>query len=162
MTERKLQIRSQGDREAVMTRAFDAPRQMVFDAYTKPELLKRWLGAFGGWELAVCEVDLREGGSYRWVWRNAERKQEMGAGGVFREISAPDRLVCTERFDDPWYKGEALHTVTFVENNGVTTLTVTMRYESTETRDAVLASPMESGVEQSYNKLAEVLATKRS
>jgi uncharacterized protein YndB with AHSA1/START domain len=80
---------------------------------------------------------------------------------VYREISAPDRLVCTEQFDDPWYAGEALSTVTFVEASGRTTLTVTMRYVSTEARDGVLASPMEDGVEQSYNKLAEVLATTR-
>jgi len=161
MTDKKLQIRPQGDRELVMERAFDAPRNLVFQAYTKPELLKRWLGVFGGWELAVCDIDLRVGGTYRWVWRNPDRKQDMGVRGVYREIAAPDRLVCTEQFDDPWYKGEALSTVTFVEANGRTMLTVTMRYESTEARDGVLASPMEGGVEQSYNKLAEILATLR-
>jgi uncharacterized protein YndB with AHSA1/START domain len=160
-TDKKLQIRPQGDRELVMVRAFDAPRSLVFDAYTRPELLKRWLGVSGGWELAVCEIDLRVGGTYRWVWRNPDRKQDMGVRGVYREITAPDRLVCTEQFDDPWYKGEALSTVTFVEASGKTTLTVTMRYESTEARDGVLASPMEGGVEQSYNKLAEILATLR-
>lgn len=157
----KLQIRPQGDRELVMVRPFDAPRALVFQAYTRPELLKRWLGVFGGWELAVCEIDLRVGGSYRWVWRNPDRKSEMGVRGVYREIAAPDRLVCTELFDDPWYKGEALSTVTFVEASGRTTLTVTMRYESTEARDGVLASPMEGGVAQSYNQLAEILATLR-
>ena len=158
-TDKKLQMRPQGDRELVMVRAFDAPRSLVFQAYTKPDLLKRWLGVFGGWELAVCEIDLRVGGTYRWVWRNADRKQDMGVRGVYREVAAPDRLVCTEQFDDPWYKGEALSTVTFVEAGGKTTLTVTMRYESTEARDGVLASPAEGGVEQSYNKLAEILAT---
>lgn len=157
--DKKLQIRPQGDRELVMERVFDAPRDLVFQAYTRPELLKRWLGVFGGWELAVCEIDLRVGGAYRWVWRNADRKQDMGVSGVYREISAPDRLVCTEQFDDPWYQGEALSTVRFVEARGKTTLTVTMRYQSTEARDGVLASPMEGGVEQSYNKLAEILAT---
>jgi uncharacterized protein YndB with AHSA1/START domain len=156
-----LQIRPQGDRELVMVRAFDAPRSLVFQAYTRPDLLKRWLGVFGGWELAVCEIDLRVGGTYRWVWRNPDRKQDMGVRGVYREIAAPDRLVCTEQFDDPWYKGEALCTVAFVEDGGKTTMTVTMHYESTETRDGVLASPMEGGVEQSYNKLAELLSTMR-
>lgn len=162
MTDRKLQIRPQGDREIVMVRAFDAPRSLVFQAYTRPELLKRWLGVgFGGWELAVCEIDLRVGGTYRWVWRSPGHKQEMGVRGVYREIAAPDRLVCTEQFDDPWYKGEGLVTVAFVEAGGKTTMTVTMLYESTETRDGVLASPMEGGVEHSYNQLAELLSTMR-
>ena len=161
MIDKKLQIRPQGDREIVMVRAFGAPRSLVFQAYTQPALLKRWLGVFGGWELAVCEIDLRVGGTYRWVWRNPDRKGDMGVRGVYREIAAPDRLVCTEQFDDPWYKGEALCTVSFVEANGTTTMTVTMRYESTETRDGVFASPMAGGVEQSYDQLAEILATLR-
>ena len=155
----KLEIRSHGDRELVMTRQFDAPKQRVYDAYTKPALLKRWLGVFDGWELAVCEIDLREGGAYRWVWRNPNRGSDMGIRGIYREITAPDRLVFTEQFDDPWYKGEGLATTTFVEVGGVTTLTQTMRYESRETRDAVLASPMESGVTRSFDELAKVLAS---
>ena len=152
----KLQIYPQGDRELVMKRAFAAPRKMVFDAYTKPELIRRWLGAFAGWEFDVCEVDLREGGAYRWVWRNTDGRT-MGMGGVFREISAPDRLVCTEKFDQSWYEGEGLVTATFVEAGGTTTLTVTMRYESTATRDGVLASPAEEGVSASYDRLEEML-----
>jgi uncharacterized protein YndB with AHSA1/START domain len=152
----KLQIYPQGDRELVMKRAFAAPRKMVFDAYTKPELLRRWLGVSDGWKLDVCEVDLREGGAYRWVWRNTDGRT-MGMGGVYREISAPDRLVCTEKFDQSWYEGEGLVTATFVEVGGTTTLTVTMRYESTATRDGVLASPMEKGVSASYDRLEEML-----
>lgn len=152
----KLKIHPHGERELVMTRAFDAPRRMVFDAYTKPELIRRWLGAFGGWQFDVCEVDLREGGKYRWVWRNSAGDR-MGMGGVYREILAPDRLVCTEHFDDAWYPGEGLVTVTFVETAGKTTLTVTMRYESTAARDGVLASPMEKGVSASYDKLEDML-----
>ena len=152
----KLQIYPQGDRELVMKRAFAAPRRMVFDAYTRPELIRRWLGAFAGWEFDVCEVDLREGGAYRWVWRNTDGRT-MGMGGVYREISAPDRLVCTEKFDQPWYEGEGLVTATFVEVGGTTTLTVTMRYESTATRDGVLASPAEKGVSASYDRLEEML-----
>jgi uncharacterized protein YndB with AHSA1/START domain len=153
----KLKIHPQGERELVMTRAFDAPRKMVFDAYTKPELIRRWLGSSVGWQFDVCEVDLREGGKYRWVWRNSDGRT-MGMGGVYREISAPDRLVCTEHFDDSWYQGEGLVTATFVETAGKTTLTVTMRYESTAARDGVLASPMETGVSASYDKLEEMLA----
>ncbi len=153
----KLKLEARGDREIVMTRAFDAPRDLVFDAHTRPELLQRWLGVFGGWTLPVCEVDLRVGGAYRWVWRNADGR-EMGVRGVYREVVRPERLVNTEQFDDPWYPGESVNTTVFVEQAGKTTMTVTMRYESREARDGVLASPMESGVAASYDKLAELLA----
>jgi uncharacterized protein YndB with AHSA1/START domain len=153
----KLQIKPQGERELVMTRVFDAPRRMVFDAYTKPELIRRWLGGAEGWQFDVCDVELREGGKYRWVWRHSDGRT-MGMGGVYREISPPDRLVCSETFDDPWYPGEGLVTATFVESGGKTTLTVTLRYESTAARDAVLASPMEEGVAASYDQLEALLA----
>jgi uncharacterized protein YndB with AHSA1/START domain len=154
----KLDISARGDREIVMTRVFDAPRNLVFDAYTKPELLKRWLGVFGDWTMPVCEVDLRVGGTYRWVWRGAGGA-EMGVRGVYREIVPAERLVNTEKFDDAWYPGESLITATFTEQGGKTTLAVTMRYESREARDAVLKSPMETGVAASYDHLAELLAT---
>ena len=82
----------------------------------------------------------------------------MGMGGVYREIVRPERIVCTEKFDDPWYEGDAIDTTTFVERAGKTTMTTTVLYASKEIRDAVLKSPMESGVAKSYDKLAEVLA----
>ena len=154
----KLQVTTPSDREIAMTRVFDAPRSMVFDAWTKPELLKRWLGVFGGWSFVVCEVDLKVGGKYRYVWRGKDGN-EMGMGGVFREIVPPERLVCTEKFDESWYPGDALDTTVFVEKGGKTTVTTTVRYESKAARDGVLKSPMEGGVAQSYDKLAEVLAS---
>ena len=157
----KLQITTPSERELAMTRVFDAPRSMVFDAWTKPELLKRWLGVRGGWSFAVCEVDLKVGGSYRFVWRGPNGA-EMGMGGVYREIVRPQRLVATEKFDDPWYEGEALDTTAFVEKGGKTTVTTTVLYASREVRDAVLKSPMERGVAESYDKLAEVLASTRN
>jgi len=153
-----LEITASGDREIVMTRVFDAPRRLVFEAYTRPELIKRWLGVFGGWTMPVCEVDLRVGGTYRWLWRNVDGS-EMGVRGVYREVTAPDRLVNTEKFDESWYPGESLITTVFVEQGGKTTLTVTMRYESREARDGVLKSPMEGGVAESYDKLAALLAS---
>jgi len=152
-----LKVTARSDREIVMTRVFDAPRNLVFDAYTKPELLKRWLGVFGGYSMPVCEVDLRVGGAYRFVWRGPDGA-EMGVRGVYREVVRPERLVHTEKFDEAWYPGESLITTVLAEQGGKTTLTVTMRYESREARDAVLKSPMESGVAQSYDKLAELLA----
>src|SRR5688572_45373 len=124
----KLQITTPSERELAMTRVFDAPRSMVFDAWTKPELLKRWLGVRGGWSFAVCEVDLKVGGSYRFVWRGPNGT-EMGMGGVYREIVRPERLVATEKFDDPWYEGEALDSRTFVVQGGENTLKTTVHYE---------------------------------
>ena len=153
-----LKLTAQGDREIVMTRVFDAPRDLVFDAYTKPELLKRWMGVFGGWTLPVCEIDLRVGGTYRFVWRNADGTN-MGMRGVYREVVRPERLVNTEKFDEAWYPGESLITLVLTEKAGKTTMTVTMRYESREARDAVIKSPMEGGLVASYDKLAELLAS---
>ncbi|HMH54837.1 MAG TPA: SRPBCC family protein [Gemmatimonadales bacterium] len=155
----KLQVTTPSEREIAMTRIFDAPRSLVFDAWTKPELLKRWLGVRGGWTFAVCEVDLRVGGSYRFVWRGPTGA-EMGMGGVYREIVRPERLVATERFDEPWYEGDALDTTTFVERGGKTTATTTVRYASQEVRDAVLKTPMLTGVAESYDKMAEELASR--
>ena len=98
----------------MITREFDAPRRMVFDAMTKPELLKRWLGVFGGWELAVCEIDLRVGGTYRWVWRqSSDRHRDGRARHLPRDRGARSGIVCTELFDDAWYPGEGLLTTTF-------------------------------------------------
>jgi uncharacterized protein YndB with AHSA1/START domain len=154
----KLQITTPSDREIAMTRVFDAPRRLVYDAFTRPELIKRWLGVRAGWTMPVCEVDLKVGGAYRYVWRGP-KGQEMGMGGVFREIVAPERIVATEKFDDSWYPGEAVDTTTFVEKAGRTTVTTTVRYESKAARDGVLATPMATGVAESYDKLAEYLAS---
>src|SRR5688572_21652509 len=120
-----LEISTPSPREIAMTRVFNAPRHLVFEAWTKPELIKRWLGALAGWSMPVCEVDLRVGGAYRYVWRGPDGK-EMGMGGVFREIIAPERLVCMEYYDEPWYPGEAVETVTFVEEAGRTTVTTSV------------------------------------
>ncbi len=99
-----LKIEPKGDLEIVMTRGFAAgSARCVFRANTEPELLKRWLGVRKGWLLAICEVDLQVGGRYRYLWRNEAKGKEMASGGVFREIVRPERIVCTERFDDPWY-----------------------------------------------------------
>lgn len=151
-----LQITTPSDREIAMTRVFAAPRDLVFRAYTTPALLKRWLGIHGGWTFAVCEVDLKVGGTYRFVWRNA-KGMEMGMSGVYREVVAPERIVQTERFDDPWYEGEAVGTVVLEERAGRTTLTATVRYESRAVRDSVLKSPMESGVAIAYDTLEALL-----
>ena len=153
-----LKVSIPSEREIVMTRVFDAPRRLVFEAYTRPELIKRWLGVRAGWTMPVCEVDLRVGGKYRYVWRGP-KGNDMGMGGVFREIVAPERIVATEKFDESWYPGEAVDTTVFVEKGGRTTVTTTVRYESKEARDGVLRTPMATGVAESYDKLAELLAS---
>ncbi|HEV8577546.1 MAG TPA: SRPBCC family protein [Thermoanaerobaculia bacterium] len=154
-----LQVTTPSDREIAMTRVFDAPRHLVFQALTKPELVKRWLLGPDGWSMPVCEIDLKVGGAYRYVWRRDKDGTEMGMGGVFREIVPLERLVATEKFDEAWYPGEALATTVLVDQGGRTTLTQTMLYESREARDGVLKSGMESGVATSYDRLAEVLAS---
>jgi uncharacterized protein YndB with AHSA1/START domain len=153
-----LQLTTPSEREIAMSRVFDAPRSLVFDAWTKPELLTRWLGVRGGWSMVVCEVDLRVGGAYRFVWRGPDGA-EMGMGGVYREIVPSERLVATESFDDPWYPGEALGTTVLVEEGDKTTATTTVLYESEQIRDAVLESGMARGVAESYDMLAEYLAS---
>ena len=154
-----LQLTTPSEREIAMTRVFDAPRTLVFDAHTKPELVRRWMLGPSGWSMPVCEIDLRVGGKYRYVWRHDRDGTVMGMGGVYREIQAPARLVATEKFDESWYPGEAVDTIVLVEQGGRTTLTQTMRYESREARDAVLKSPMEQGVAAGYDRLAELLQT---
>ena len=150
-----LHVALPSDREVVLTRVFDAPRELVYDALTKPELLKRWFGP-RGWSLVVCEVDLRVGGAWRFVLRGPDGA-EMGMRGVYRELVRPERTVHTESFDD--YPGESVVTGVLVERDGKTTLTGTVLYESKEVRDAVVSSGMEHGAAESYDKLAEQLAT---
>lgn len=154
-----LNITAHGEREIVITRVFEAPRRLVFEAYTRPELVKRWLLGPDGWSLPVCEIDLRVGGNYRYVWKNDADGREMGMGGVYREVFPPERIVAAEKFDDAWYPGEAVVSIVLVENGGRTTLTQTILYDSRETRDAVLKSPMQYGLTQSYDRLAKVLLT---
>jgi uncharacterized protein YndB with AHSA1/START domain len=156
-----FKVTTPSDLEIAMTRVFSAPRRLVFDALTKPELVKQWLLGPAGWTMPICEIDLRVGGAYRYVWRHADGK-EMGMGGVFREIVAPERIVHSERFEQPWYPGEALVTNVLVEQGGKTTLTLTSRFDSRETRDGVLKSGMEKGVTVSYDRLEQLLAWQAS
>ncbi|HUQ98392.1 MAG TPA: SRPBCC family protein [Gemmatimonadaceae bacterium] len=153
----ELKVTAAGDREIIMTRVFNAPREMVFDAWTKPELVRRWLLGPDGWSMPVCEIDARPGGRYRYVWKNDVNGSEMGMSGTYIEVKRPDRIVSTETFDEAWYPGEGRNTLVLVENNGETTMTATSRYESRAARDAVLRTGMESGVRASYDRLAAIL-----
>src|SRR5690349_8378121 len=151
-----LKVTTPTDREVVMTRVFDAPRRLVFDAFSKPELLKRWFGP-RGWSLAVCEVDFKVGGGFRFVLRGPGGR-EMGIRGEYREIVPPERTVHLESFDDFPGPGAQVTTV-FVEQGGKTTMTATVLSPSKEVRDSVIQSGMEHGAAESYDKLAELLAT---
>jgi uncharacterized protein YndB with AHSA1/START domain len=154
-----LQVTTPTDREIVMTRVFDAPRGLVFDAMSKPELLLRWLSGPPGWSMVLCESDLKVGGVFRHVWRGPGGK-EMAMRGVYREVVPPERIVRTESFDVGCeaQSGEQLGTLVLTEQGGKTTLTLTVLYPSKEARNAAIASGMERGVAASYDRLAELLA----
>jgi uncharacterized protein YndB with AHSA1/START domain len=151
------QVTTPSDREIRFERSFAAPRRMVYDAYTRPELVKRWLGSMPGWSWAVCEMDVRVGGRYRWVWKGPDGA-EMGMGGVYREVVPSERLVNTEKFDQAWYEGEAVGTVVFTERDGRSTVTTNILYVSKEVRDGVLQSPAAEGMEMGYKLLDAMFA----
>lgn len=153
-----VKIVASGERDIVITRQFQAPRTLVWDAHTKPELIKRWLTGPDGWTMTVCEMDLCVGGKYRWEWSKTNG-HSMGMGGEHLEIAAPERLVNTQLFDDDWTSGEAVGTLVLTEKTGVTTLTNTVQYSSPEARDAVLKSPMDEGIIVGYERLDGVLAS---
>ena len=144
------------DRELVFTRVFNAPRQRVFDAWTKPEHLKAWYGCHTS-TLVQCEVDLRVGGAYRFVAR-LDDGSEHAISGVYRDIVPPERLVFTHRFNDDPGK-EALVALQFDERNGKTTLLMTALYRNAEDRQAVLDIGVDRGTSESFERLAGHLET---
>lgn len=152
--DRALAVTLPNDTDIVLRRVFDAPRRLVFDALTRPDLIRRWHGP-RAWSLVVCEVDLRVGGAWRFVSRGPDGA-EMGMSGVYRAVEAPARLVHTETFDGS-DAGEAEVTTVLAEQDGRTTMTVTVHYPSRQVRDAVVATNMEAGVGESYDRMAEVL-----
>jgi uncharacterized protein YndB with AHSA1/START domain len=152
-----LQVTMPTDTEIVLTRVFDAPLHMVYDAFSKPELLKRWFGPHG-WSLVTCEVDHRVGGGFRFVLEGPTG-QRMGMRGVYRELQPPNRSVHVESYDE--YPGESIVTSVLTEEMDRTTLTVTITYPSREVRDMVAASGMEHGAAESYDRLAELLTAEK-
>ena len=156
-----LKVSTPSDREIVMTRGFDAPRPLVWEALTTPALIRRWLTGAPGWTMTRCEMDLRVGGAYRFQWRKDDGSV-MGMGGVLKEVVPPERMTVTEKFDESWYPGEALVSQVLTEQGGRTTITMTLLYESKEARDMVVKSGASSGMEMGYVRLAELLATTQS
>lgn len=151
-------ITTPSDREIMMTRVFDAPRELVFKAWTEPEHLKQWWGPRSH-EMILCEADLRPGGAYRMVLRGP-KGHEYPFRGVYLELHLPERVVCTHAFDmEPWADREAIVTVTFVEHEGRTTMTSISLYPSVEDRDGQLNSGMASGAVETLDRLADYLQT---
>jgi uncharacterized protein YndB with AHSA1/START domain len=151
-----FKVTTPSDHEIALTRLFDAPRHLVFEAMTKPEHVRRWWGILDDkHSVTVCEIDLRVGGSWRFVGRHP--KGEVDFYGVYREIAPPDRLVFTEIYA-PYPDVESVVTTVFTEERGKTRLTVTARYPSKDVRDMVLGTGMEKGAALSYDRLEEVAA----
>jgi len=144
------------DRAVAITRVVDAPRPVVFDAWTNPEQLQKWLLGPDGWTMPVCEVDPRPGGRWRYVWRKSDGT-EMEMGGAFREVVAPERTMTTEKWGPEW--PETVNTLVLTESGGRTTMTLTITYPTKDARDAALATGMKEGIDQSYDRLDAVLAS---
>jgi uncharacterized protein YndB with AHSA1/START domain len=163
MTMEKAQVTLPSDREVKVTRSFRAARPLVYRAYTEAALVQRWLLGPPGWSMPLCEMDVRAGGSYRWRWRSDKDGSEFGFAGTFREVHPPSRLVHTEMYDpgtvrDSHPQNEALVTVTFAENGGLTTVTTLIDFGSKDARDAAVATGMTDGMELSYQLLDRLLS----
>jgi len=166
-----LKVTTPSDLEIVMTREFDAPRRLVWDAMTRPELVRRWMFVPPGWSWASCEMDVRVGGRFRWVWNGADGQWAMTISGEHREVQPPARIVHTELMEmgpgaggcggscedggEPW---ELLATIDLTETSGRTRLRMTLLFPTKQGRDAALASGMEQGVSAGYDRLDELLA----
>lgn len=157
----KAEVSLPSDSEVKVVRRFKASRELVYKAYTTPELMQRWLLGPPGWSMPVCEMDVRVGGKFRWRWRSDEG-QEFGFFGEFREVVPPSRIVHTEYYDPGDVGGDmgegALITVELDESNGITTLATLMDFGTREARDAAISTGMTDGMEASYQLLDGVLA----
>ncbi len=154
-----LTVTTPTDREVVITRAFDAPRELVWEAMSGPEFLRRWLFGPPGWEMTACEDDPRVGGTFRWAWEGPDGAA-MQMSGTYRQVDPPRRAVRTETFDFGCAPqvGEQLATLVLTEQGGTTTMTLTVLYPSKEARDGAVASGMEHGMAAGYDRLDAILA----
>jgi uncharacterized protein YndB with AHSA1/START domain len=152
-----FKVATPSDQEIRMTRLFNAPRHLVFEAMTKPEHVRQWWGRLGeGYSVPVCEIDLRVGGAWRFV--NRHPKGEVVFYGEYREITPPSRLVFTEIFEQ-FPDSVSVVTTELTDEGGKTRMTATVRYPSLDVRDMVLASGMARGAGISYDRLEDLVAT---
>ena len=155
-----LTITTPGDRQIVVSRSFDAPRDLVFLCYSKPELLRRWYG-MPDWTTHICEIDFRVGGKWRLGQRSPDG-YELASQGLYTAIVAPERIEQTEFYDDNWTQGGTVNVLTLTEANGVTTATMTITFTTPEARAAAAASPMAVGMEIGFKRLDAVLAEEQT
>ena len=154
-----LTITTPDDRQIVVVREFDAPRDLVFLCYSKPELLRRWYG-MPDWTTFVCDIDFRVGGKYR-IGQRSPNGYELASQGIYTAIVAPERIEQTEYYDDDWTQGGTTNVLTLTEKAGVTTATMTITFASAEARAAAAASPMAEGMEIGFKRLDAALAELR-
>jgi uncharacterized protein YndB with AHSA1/START domain len=155
---RQLIVTTPSDLEVVMTRVFPAPRELVFEAMTKPEHIRRWLRRAGD-VMTICEVDLRPGGAWRYVWQLREGG-EMAMYGVYQEVDAPRRVVNTEFFEGADFEtmgAGTLNTLVLEENEGGTKMISTVLYKSREARDSAIRTGMEEGAAETFSHLDALL-----
>lgn len=138
------------DRDLVVTRVVAAPRRVVFDAWTNPKHVSQWLLGPEGWTMPVCEIDLRPGGAWRYVWRKAGG-QELAMSGSYREVQPPERVVWTERWGPDW--PETINTLVLTEAGGLTTMVLTATYPDRAAREAATQTGMKDGMEVSFARL---------
>jgi uncharacterized protein YndB with AHSA1/START domain len=157
---RPVDVTLPNEREIRVTRAFDAPRTLLWDCHTRPELVRRWMLGPDGWSMPVCEIDLRVGGGYRHVWRNDADGSQFGFRGQYRELAQPERIVHTEGWDgtEPDDANDALCTLALTEEGERTTLSCSMVFPTREIRDQALQSGMTDGMATSYDRLETMMA----
>jgi uncharacterized protein YndB with AHSA1/START domain len=155
------------DTEVRVTRDFKAPRKLVWQAHVDPNLFQRWIGGYPGWSMPVCEMDVRTGGKYRWLWRTDDDSQEFGFFGEYSEVEAPARMIAIEHYN-PGTMGGAMdassptiNNTSFTEKNGVTTLVTLLKYVSKEARDAAISTGMTDGMEVSFARLDSLVAERQ-
>ena len=166
-TMEKAQVSLPSDTDVRVTRDFAAPRTLVWDAHTKPELVRRWMLGPPGWSMPVCDMDVRPGGKYVWRWRSDENGAEFGFHGDYREVEAPAKTVHAEYYD-PGDVGGAMdisqpaiiHTM-FTEANGITTLEMIMKFATRDIRDAAVSTGMTDGMEMGYERLDALFAAEQ-
>jgi len=149
-------ITTPSDREVKVTRTFNAPRRLVWEAWTNPKHLPKWMLGPEGWTMPICEIDVRPGGTQRFVWRKTDGG-EMEIRGVYKEVKPPEKLVSTENWGGNW--PETLNTLVLAEANGKTEATLTILYPSKEARDAALQTGMKEGMTLCYDRLEKYLQT---
>lgn len=156
------EVSTPSDREVLIKRSFQAPASLVWQAYTEPALMRRWLTAMPGWIMPVCDMDVQVGGRYRWRWRD-ENGVEFGFTGEMLEVELHSKMVHTQIFDPGDLGGSmgdagSVITVTFNETDGITNVATSIKFASKADRDAAMSTGMTDGMELSYQQLDAVLA----